>query len=596
MRLDDFVAKRSARAQSRAVVAAAEALMEAEAGMEGNHNATTKVDHQNNAQPSSREGESQRGQTHDQDSRVEDASHNLDAMKLELQVQARKILDQENNKRARAQGTLEAVAKSKVVLRVGVQAKNSYLQSQRMQETLRSRALPSLSHFEEAQRVWDHNLHEELLASEAEQENRFLYDSQDLLYSLETLSKQYDRLDSGWSLCPLGLRSRSVEELREFFRELTLDRPQIGVESESDRCVLPHTRLGSKLAKLASVQLVEEYLRQGCPPSLRPALYRAVLFPSAPRPSGRRPQNQSGLKQVSSGKKSSGGKGKSRATTRSSKRLPGSSSHAQLELIAHQRPETASSESSEESEEMFPVRSASDRGRLEEVSRAREMVLARLHALDTEHIRNNDSYFIFEDILRDVLPTLFRDHLAWLRVHSRVIPRDIRSLPIVPYRGLALQVAPLAFIYKDPEEIILCVRAMYARFWCQLNTVRNSPAGAPNLTLLPNLCAQFEGLIQERCSDVLQHMLTFSMHPLEVAFPWLHLAFANALPVEQLLHLWDRIIGFDSLLLLPILAAAIFDYRRPAILAARSTKEVRALLAETANLNVIALLQTFLFA
>ncbi|GBG25172.1 TBC1 domain family member 19 [Hondaea fermentalgiana] len=438
--------------------------------------------------------------------------------------------------------------------------------------------MQSLARFEEAQQLWDENLRQQLLSSRGDRDTRVLYNSRDLLYSLESLCKSLDRSDSGWSLCPMGLRTCSVRELRETFAELGLDRRQIGVEDTSDPFVEAHTTLGNKLMKLSSVQLVEQYMRQGCPASLRPAIYRAVLFPSRAKASTRR--------RVTRPTFNDGSSVPGRARERVSRRPETTASD-----------EESSLDDSSDEEETAECSGASTRpARDSDAAAACAQALARLHALDVELIRNNDNYFVFEDLLRDVVPSIFREHLTWLRAHARVAPRDTRALPIVPYRGLALQAAPLAFVYKDQSEIVLCVREMYARYWCQLNTIRNTPAGAIGLSLLPNLCAQFESLIQERCSDVLQHMLAFDIHPLEVAFPWLHLAFANALPVEQLLLLWDRIIGFDSLILLPVLAAAIFDYRRPVLLAARSTKHVRALLGEMANLNVIALLQAFLFA
>jgi hypothetical protein len=39
-----------------------------------------------------------------------------------------------------------------------------------------------------------------------------------------------------------------------------------------------------------------------------------------------------------------------------------------------------------------------------------------------------------------------------------------------------------------------------------------------------------------------------------------------SLPRHQVLLLWDRILGFDTLELLPVLAAAIFAFRRNALL------------------------------
>ena len=70
--------------------------------------------------------------------------------------------------------------------------------------------------------------------------------------------------------------------------------------------------------------------------------------------------------------------------------------------------------------------------------------------------------------------------------------------------------------------------------------------------------------------------------------------FASFLPVEQLLVLWDRILGFDSLELLPILAAAVFVYRAKWLLQASEPSHVQRLLADATGLKVVPLLQLFL--
>lgn len=47
-----------------------------------------------------------------------------------------------------------------------------------------------------------------------------------------------------------------------------------------------------------------------------------------------------------------------------------------------------------------------------------------------------------------------------------------------------------------------------------------------------------------------------------VALPWILRAFVGFLPVEEVLLLWDRVIGLDSLLPVALLAAAVLCFRR----------------------------------
>jgi len=47
------------------------------------------------------------------------------------------------------------------------------------------------------------------------------------------------------------------------------------------------------------------------------------------------------------------------------------------------------------------------------------------------------------------------------------------------------------------------------------------------------------------------------------------------LDIEQILLLWDRIIGFDSLELIPIAAVCIFLYKKEALLNKSNVNEIK---------------------
>lgn len=64
-----------------------------------------------------------------------------------------------------------------------------------------------------------------------------------------------------------------------------------------------------------------------------------------------------------------------------------------------------------------------------------------------------------------------------------------------------------------------------------------------------------------------QHLRGLGCPPLHLALPWIMTAFAGHLAVGEVLLLWDRILGFDSLLPLPLLAVAVVAFRRQVSLA-----------------------------
>lgn len=75
---------------------------------------------------------------------------------------------------------------------------------------------------------------------------------------------------------------------------------------------------------------------------------------------------------------------------------------------------------------------------------------------------------------------------------------------------------------------------------------------------------------QESEPEVVQHLEQMECPALQLGLPWIMTAFAGHLAVGEVLLLWDRIIAFDSLLLLPVLAVAVLAFRRQVGLASGS--------------------------
>jgi len=84
-------------------------------------------------------------------------------------------------------------------------------------------------------------------------------------------------------------------------------------------------------------------------------------------------------------------------------------------------------------------------------------------------------------------------------------------------------------------------------------------------------------MLQTAEPELFFHLTNIGAPPLRVAFSWIHLAFVGYLEADQILLLWDRVLGFGSngLFLLPILANALFIFRSRALMKARNLEQVR---------------------
>lgn len=130
------------------------------------------------------------------------------------------------------------------------------------------------------------------------------------------------------------------------------------------------------------------------------------------------------------------------------------------------------------------------------------------------------------------------------------------------------------------------------------------PASAPKPVPLPRAHSRPSALsrlapptldLQELDPEVVSHVHSLGLPITSLAAPWISSAFSGHLPMEEVLLLWDRVLGLDSLLPLPLLAAAIVCFRRQVILACQSAGEVREVMAETSQLQTMPLLQAVLF-
>jgi len=234
---------------------------------------------------------------------------------------------------------------------------------------------------------------------------------------------------------------------------------------------------------------------------------------------------------------------------------------------------------------------------------------------DVQAVVDSEHFFLFEEMLRSVVLAFLRDmrvprHCS-VEPHPRPVdlaaavatsvasstgrqPAGTPYLPtsIVPGRGLALLAAPLCYMYSSPDAVYRMFRAMYCRYWCKLYTLSTCSSPSP---ALPTLIKTFETLLQELDPEVVAHIHGLGMPVASIALPWICGAFVAQLPVEEVLLLWDRVLGLDSLLPLPLLAVAVVCFRRQVILSCQSGQEVVETMSDITQLKTVPLLQAVLF-
>ncbi|KAL4630182.1 TBC1 domain family member 19 [Arapaima gigas] len=215
---------------------------------------------------------------------------------------------------------------------------------------------------------------------------------------------------------------------------------------------------------------------------------------------------------------------------------------------------------------------------------------------------NDDYYFVFEDYLYQILLCFSRDTavLEHFSCNSATPPashakgRTVCSSISHPHAAHCLHVspavAPLCFLYNEPSQLYSVFKEMYVRYFFRLHSISSSPSG------VVSLCLQFEKLLQVHLPQLFYHLREAEAQPLRIAFKWMVRAFSGYLATDQLLLLWDRILGYDSLEILAVLAAAVFAFRAENLMEVTSLAAAEAVLADLSTLKVMPLLQIFMFA
>ncbi|XP_050077496.1 TBC1 domain family member 19 [Anopheles maculipalpis] len=204
---------------------------------------------------------------------------------------------------------------------------------------------------------------------------------------------------------------------------------------------------------------------------------------------------------------------------------------------------------------------------------------------------NDDRYFVFEDVLYQIMLCFSRDteisQLIQVEFTNSAKAKQYEGPPcgFVPFHGICMLAAPFCYLYDNPVSLYYTFRAFYIRYCHRLTTINTHPQG------IVSLCLLFEKLLQTHEPQLWSHFRELQIQPIRVVFKWLMRAFSGHLPPEQLLILWDLILGYDSLEILSLLAIIILSFRRESLMQVTSVENIEAILSDLSSVKVLPLIQ-----
>ncbi|CAH0387463.1 unnamed protein product [Bemisia tabaci] len=231
-----------------------------------------------------------------------------------------------------------------------------------------------------------------------------------------------------------------------------------------------------------------------------------------------------------------------------------------------------------------------------------DLVVDKLIIKDVQLTASNDpSYFVFEDLLYQIMLCFYRDTDV-LSIFHHICATPIRGVlrgkapttknsvyyppnGIIPFHGFTMYACPLCYLYKEPVAVYCTFKAFYMRYWFRMHEVSSSEQG------ILALCLLFARLLQRYEPVLWMHFKTNHIQPVRVVFKWLMRGFSGYLAVEQLLLLWDVILAYDSLEVISILAVAILSFRKDSLFQVNNQQDVEGVLADLSTIRVMPLIQ-----
>ncbi|XP_055639366.1 TBC1 domain family member 19 isoform X2 [Toxorhynchites rutilus septentrionalis] len=204
---------------------------------------------------------------------------------------------------------------------------------------------------------------------------------------------------------------------------------------------------------------------------------------------------------------------------------------------------------------------------------------------------NDDRYFVFEDVLYQIMLCFSRDTEISQMIQTefsnsaKLKQYEGPACGFVPFHGICMLAAPFCYLYDNPVSLYFTFRAFYIRYCHRLTTINTHPQG------IVSLCLLFEKLLQTHEPQLWSHFRELQIQPIRVVFKWLMRAFSGHLPPEQLLTLWDLILGYDSLEILSLLALIILSFRRESVMQVVSLENIEAILSDLSSVKVLPLIQ-----
>lgn len=206
---------------------------------------------------------------------------------------------------------------------------------------------------------------------------------------------------------------------------------------------------------------------------------------------------------------------------------------------------------------------------------------------------NETSFFAFDESLLEYAQKLVTEKEVLFDLNEVEGEDNFTArLPcrIVPITGFLKFMGILSYFSKKKEKVYSIMKCLLRVHVSKLFDIRST-----NSENIIALCMIFERLFLRTMNQLYIHLRGLDVYPVDIASNWICSWFIGYFSVDQVFQLMDRLIGYESLYLLPVLSLSIFKYYEKNLLLAKNKGEVDEAFLRMKDLNFLQLINAFLF-
>lgn len=176
---------------------------------------------------------------------------------------------------------------------------------------------------------------------------------------------------------------------------------------------------------------------------------------------------------------------------------------------------------------------------------------------------NNNEYFPYENSLKKLMIYYFKNFDLFVPKNK---PFYIGFLPFGTLESFLMISSVVSMSLKNCQKFF---KVVFNKIYVPMFDFEENCQG--NLIVL---CQIFESLFLTEMNDLFFHLRMIGLNPLDFASQWISTLFVGYLRTQEVLYLIDRVLGFESLIVLPLTALGIFKHFEEELKEAKTADDV----------------------